>query len=78
MTTHTTQVTQAADFLAIPKPSGRLDYRGIDLSRSSILRLAEANQIKLVKLRVTGSAKGRTFILRESLDAWLNRQLTTA
>jgi hypothetical protein len=37
--------TAADDFLPIPPK--RLDYRGLDLSRSSILRLVNAGEIRV-------------------------------
>jgi hypothetical protein len=69
--------TIASDDDFVPIPQKRLKYRGINLSRSSVLRLAASHDIKLVKVRVTGGAKGRSFILRESIDAWINRELSS-
>lgn len=59
----------------IPLPRGTLFYRGLKLSRSLLYRLREAGDIKVKQFRVTGGLQGRTFILRESLDAWIERQL---
>ena len=59
----------------IPIPPVRLKYRGLDLSRSSTLRLIKAGEFRVVRVRVTGGTKGRTFILRDSIDAWLEREL---
>jgi hypothetical protein len=72
-TSGTFVATTAADF--IPVPQKRLDYRGLNLSRSSTLRLINAGEILVAKLRVSGGRQGRTFIIRESLDAWLEREL---
>ena len=72
-TSGTFVATTAADF--IPVPQKRLDYRGLNLSRSSTLRLINSGEILVAKLRVSGGRQGRTFILRESLDAWLEREL---
>ena len=72
-TSGTFVATIADDF--IPVPQKRLAYRGLNLSRSSTLRLINAGEILVAKLRVSGGRQGRTFILRESLDAWLEREL---
>lgn len=61
------------DFL--PIPAKRLAYRGLDLSRSSILRLVNAGEVLVAKLRVSGRRQGRTYLIRESLDAWVSREL---
>ena len=63
----------AADF--IPVPQKRLAYRGLDLSRSSVLRLVNAGEILVAKLRVSGRRQGRTYLIRESLDEWVSREL---
>ena len=59
--------TAADDFLPLPAKS--LHYRGLNLSRSSLFRLREAGEIRTKEFRVTGKLKGRSFILRESLDS---------
>jgi hypothetical protein len=66
--------TTAADFL--PFPAVTLNYRGLNLSRSSLYRLRDAGEIRTKAFRITGGLKPRTFILRESLDAWIARQMS--
>jgi hypothetical protein len=65
--------TQQDDF--IPFPMKRLAYRGLNLSRSSLLRLREAKEIRVASFSVTGGRQRRVMIIRESLDAWIERQL---
>jgi hypothetical protein len=59
----------------IPFPMKRLAYRGLNLSRSSLLRLRDAKQIRVASFSVTGGRQRRVMIIRESLDAWIERQL---
>jgi hypothetical protein len=59
----------------IPLPMKRLAYRGLNLSRSSLLRLRDAKQIRVASFSVTGGRQRRVMIIRESLDAWIERQL---
>ncbi len=63
------------DFIHIPSQRKPLTFRGVQFSRSTILRLADAKKIKLAKLRLTGGVQGRRYILRESLDAFINAQI---
>lgn len=63
----------AEDF--IPMPSKPITHRGIPFSRSTLIRLWEAGEIKTTKLRVSGKVLGRRVILRESLDAFIDRQV---
>lgn len=63
-----------ADF--IPLPAKTLDYRGIRFSRSTILRLKDQRSLKLVSFRFTGKTKPRLYIPRESLDAFIEGQLS--
>jgi hypothetical protein len=61
------------DFL--PFPVKRLSYRGLNLSRSSLFRLRDSKQIRVANFSVTGGRQRRVMIIRESLDAWIERQL---
>ena len=63
-----------ADFIEMPAKT--LHYRGISFSRSTLIRLWQANQIKTIGLRMTGKVKKRRAILRESLDTYLDDQLS--
>jgi len=69
----TTVAFTAEDF--IPMPSKPITHRGIPFSRSTLIRLWEAGEIKTTKLRVSGKVLGRRVILRESLDAFIDRQV---
>jgi hypothetical protein len=60
----------------IPLPAKSFQYRGITWSRSTLIRLANRGEIKMPGLRLTGSVLKRRMILRESLDAFLEKQLT--
>jgi len=73
---NTPQLNQftAEDF--IPLPSKSFQYRGITWSRSTLIRLADRGEIKMPGLRLTGSVLKRRMILRESLDAFIDKQLT--
>jgi hypothetical protein len=62
------QIDQA-DFVALP--SKVLPYRGVDLTRSTLIRGMHAGLIKSRLFRQPGSVKGRRYILRESLDQYL-------
>lgn len=63
-----------ADFIPLPAKSFR--HRGIQFSRSTLLRLREQGRIKLARFRFTGSTKPRLYILRESLDTFITDQLS--
>lgn len=60
----------------IPLPSKSFMHRGISWSRSTLIRLADRGEIKMPGLRLTGSVLKRRMILRESLDAFIDKQLT--
>ena len=62
-----------SDFL--PMPSKTITYRGIQFSRSTFIRLWEDGKIKTTKLRISGKVLGRRLILRESLDAFIDKQV---
>lgn len=68
-------LTQTAPDDFIPFPAKRLAYRGLNLSRSSLLRLRDAKEIRVASFRVTGGRQRRVMIIRESMDAWIERQL---
>lgn len=70
----TLQQFAAEDFIPLPAKSVR--YRGIPWSRSTLIRLANRGEIKMPGLRLTGSVLKRRMILRESLDAFIDNQLT--
>lgn len=59
----------------IPLPSKSFQHRGITWSRSTLIRLADRGEIKMPGLRLTGSVLKRRMILRESLDAFIDKQL---
>ena len=68
-------LTQTTPDDFIPFPMKRLAYRGLNLSRSSLLRLREAKEIRVANFSITGGRQRRVMIIRESLDAWIERQL---
>jgi hypothetical protein len=70
-----TTLTQTTPDDFVPFPLKRLAYRGLNLSRSSLIRLRDAKQIRVANFRVTGGRQKRVMIIRESLDAWIERQL---
>ncbi len=74
--TKTAVALDSADFIEMP--SKRIVYRGVRFSRSSLHRLAKDGQIKTAAIRFTGTCQRRRVILRESLDAFLNRQIAAA
>lgn len=61
----------------IPLPAKSVSYRGIVFSRSTLLRMREQGRIKLASFRFTGAVKPRLYILTESLDAFIAKQLAT-
>lgn len=63
----------AGDF--IPMPSKSINHRGLTFSRSTLIRLWEAGEIKTTKLRISGKVLGRRVILRETLDAFIDKQV---
>ena len=62
----------------IQMPAKALFYRGVKFSRSSLHRLGKAGEIKTAAIRFTGSTQRRRVILREPLDAFIDRQITEA
>ncbi len=77
MTQTEAQTHKALPFGAdlIEMPSRTLVFRGLRFSRSSLYRLADEGEIKTVPIRFTGSTQRRRVILKESLDAFLDRQI---
>lgn len=65
----------SADF--IPVPAKSFSYRGVNWTRSTLLRLRSKDRIKIARFRFTGAVKPRLFVLRESLDAFIETQLAT-
>ncbi len=59
----------------IQMPAKTLLHRGVKFSRSSLHRLGRSGEIKTVAIRFTGSVQRRRVILRESLDAFIDRQI---
>lgn len=59
----------------IQMPAKTLVHRGVKFSRSSLHRLGRSGEIKTVAIRFTGSVQRRRVILRESLDAFIDRQI---
>lgn len=68
-----TPITYTEDL--IPMPGKTLIHRGVKFSRSSLHRLGRAGEIKTAAIRFTGSVQRRRVILRESLDAFIDRQI---
>jgi hypothetical protein len=62
------------DFIHLPAKN--FEYRGITWSRSTLIRLADRGEIKMPGLRLTGSMLKRRMIIRSSLDAFIDKQLT--
>jgi hypothetical protein len=62
----------------IQMPAKTLLYRGLKFSRSSLHRLGRAGEIKTAAIRFSGSTQRRRVILRESLDAFIDRQIADA
>ena len=60
----------------IQMPAKTLVHRGVKFSRSSLHRLGKAGEIKTAAIRFTGSTQRRRVILRETLDAFIDRQIT--
>lgn len=60
----------------IQMPAKTLLYRGLKFSRSSLHRLGRAGEIKTAAIRFSGNTQRRRVILRESLDAFIDRQIT--
>ena len=75
MTTQTLTQFSANDFIPLPPGNAPLIHRGVQFSRSTILRLAESKKIKLAKMRLTGGVQSRRYILSESLDKFLDDQI---
>lgn len=59
----------ACDF--IPLPAKSLHHRGAEISRATLIRAAKRGLIKTRLFRQPGSTQGRRYILRESLDAYI-------
>ena len=79
MTNHTPDQTPMKfmdDLIQMPAKS--LVHRGVKFSRSSLHRLGKAGEIKTAAIRFTGSTQRRRVILRETLDAFIDRQITAA
>lgn len=66
-------ITYTEDLIEMPAKT--LVHRGVKFSRSSLHRLGRSGEIKTVAIRFTGSVQRRRVILRESLDAFIDRQI---
>jgi len=66
-------IDYAQDLIQMPAKS--LAHRGVKFSRSSLHRLAKAGEIQTAAIRFTGSTQRRRVILRETLDAFIDRQI---
>jgi hypothetical protein len=62
-----------ADFIAMP--SKAIIHKGVTLTRSTLIRAIDTGELKSRLFRMPGSTKGRRYILRESLDIFLQRCL---
>jgi hypothetical protein len=62
-------VVSAGDYTPLPAKS--LHFRGVELTRSTLIRAIKAGKIHSRLLRHPGSRKGRRYILTESLAAYL-------
>ncbi len=67
-------ITYTEDLIEMPAKT--LVHRGVKFSRSSLHRLGKAGEIKTAAIRFTGSTQRRRVILRETLDAFIDRQIT--
>jgi hypothetical protein len=64
-----------ADYIPLPKRG--LDYRGLTLTRSPLLRAARKGELETLIFRQPGSRRGRRVITRASLDAYVSRCLVS-
>lgn len=68
---HSTIPLDIGDFLPLPEKD--MTCRGVRLTRSTLIRAEKKGQIKTRLFRQPGSTKGRRYILRESLHAYIDR-----
>lgn len=66
----------SSDF--IPLPIKSLSYRGLELTRSNLIRAIRRGDIKSRLFRQPGSLKGRRYILPESLDTYIDNCMVDA
>lgn len=59
----------------IPLPARTFAYRGVNWSRSTLLRLRKQGRVKVARFRFSGTTKPRLFVLRESLDHFIAEQV---
>jgi len=64
------------DFIPLPTASKPLTFRGVQLSRSTVLRMVDLGRLKLAKFRLTGRAQGRRYLLREDLVNFINERMS--
>jgi hypothetical protein len=67
------QGLQMEQWVRMPKPKGRL----LGLSRTTLLELAERQEIKIANIRKPGSVKGIRLIWMPSLCEFLERATST-
>jgi len=67
------QDLQNEQWVRMPKPKGRL----LGLSRSTLLELAERQEIKIANIRKPGSVKGIRLVWMPSLREFLERAACT-
>jgi hypothetical protein len=67
------QDLQNEQWVRMPKPKGRL----LGLSRTTLLELAERQEIKIANIRKPGSVKGIRLVWMPSLCEFLERATTT-
>jgi hypothetical protein len=67
------QDLQNEQWVRMPKPKGRL----LGLSRSTLLELAERQEIKIANIRKPGSVKGIRLVWMPSLREFLERATST-
>lgn len=62
-----------ADFIALPRKS--LTFRGVSISRATLIRAIKAGRLKSRLFRQPGSTAGRRYLLRDALDSFINEQM---
>lgn len=67
------QDLQSGQWVRMPKPKGRL----LGLSRTTLLELAERQEIKIANIRKPGSVKGIRLVWMPSLREFLERAAST-
>ena len=55
--------------------AANLPHRGMNFSKSTLLRAAQRGDITLVRFRLGGARKVRLLIDVATLDAWIDREI---